>query len=432
MDLYYMAFSFNNNKKTFNVEFKPSNSGDYISKKKAELLYKTNYYNKINGTLNSQENLLEFKKAENIRDVETINPSLPAIYSYDILSGNHSTENLSNINVIKSVLDSSNCSVCVPSNITANLNQPIYYNYNLDPCNSLFSQNKCGVNKYCVYRNIVKPVILSSQNMQNCVYTNCKGYSSDASNNTFFSYTGNPNIVLPSAGNGYKYVFTFTNNGSIKFFKDLTLNSILVGGGGGGGGNPISNGNAGGGGGGGGSVIQSSIKIIKYINYNITIGNGGIGGTTGVPGSSGGNTSITYSDYSINAYGGSGGSIGYGGGATAVGGAGGNGGSGGGNGGYGYGYPSLSIYGGDGTTITTIPGITSITYGGGGAGSSYGATGGSGGGGSSWTSSTDLATSGTSNTGGGGGSSRPGLGSNNLYNNYPGANGGSGIVIIYF
>ena len=246
-------------------------------------------------------------------------------------------------------------------------------------------------------------------------------------------------------------IYIFTTNGTLTFSRTGKVKYVLVGGGGGGSGGCTFNENGYyfngfGSGGGGGQVLQGSVTVANLSTITITVGNGGIGT---VPDTSifydinkaidGSNSIISGTFGTLPSNGGSGGTS-LEGGASGGGYAGGlaafdiSGGGGGGASDERPGYDApLNVFtrpggnGSDGTTIT-INSFSSIYGGGGGGGggyipssNSYGTSnGGTGGGGAFFASS---AGSGVTNTGGGGAGGKKNTGT---------ADGGSGIVIIYW
>ena len=230
----------------------------------------------------------------------------------------------------------------------------------------------------------------------------------------------------------------------------LSVDYLVVAGGGGGGGY--------GGGGGGGVLTGTSTAFVRGNSYTVTIGSGGAGG----PGNGGdsGTNSVVAGVVAIGGGGGAGDTIptgkngGSGGGGNRSSGGGGlgtsgqgnNGGSGsssngngGGGGGWGaVGGTSSGLNGGGGGAGSTsaITGTTTYYAGGGGSGANIvvganvAGAGGNGGGGNGGTMNDATIVSnpvaGTANRGGGGGGR--GYGSGGL----PGANGGSGIVVLRY
>ena len=265
-----------------------------------------------------------------------------------------------------------------------------------------------------------------------------------------------------------------TTNGYLEYYSSIdsawhlvtntstapyTVEYLVVAGGGSGGGNYL------GGGGGAGGYVTSSATLTPSTGYGVVIGSGGTAPANGV-GSNGSNSSFL----TTTSIGGGGGGQG----ATTAGSGGSGGGSGangipsnfygsgtagqGNRGGSGYdgtvqftctgGGGGAGAIGGDsGTSSANVTGgnggvglqwLNGTFYAGGGGGSgdqganpSYGGTfgtGGNGGGGNggSWNTST-YPTAGSANTGGGGGG-----GTRVSSNGTPGANGGSGVVIIRY
>jgi hypothetical protein len=295
------------------------------------------------------------------------------------------------------------------------------------------------------------------------------------SNNDHFITLPPPDITYATGGtitqSGGRTFHTFTSDGTFTLLVAVgTVEVMAVGAGGGGGGL------SGGGGGGGNMVVVTG--ALGTGAYTVTVGTGGAGGTASVGGSAGNQSRFTATGINIRALGGGGGSSqgfvagngGCGGGGSAgtesAGGTAGTGvttgmtsviniASGGGS------NPNPSNSGpagsGGGGTASVGLGVSAITpadggdgggatlyygtyYGGGGGGaacptSAYGAPhkgrgGGtapptSGGNGSLGATSTQ-AQAGTANTGGGGGGGEDSTGG------YPGAAGGSGIVIVSY
>jgi len=263
-------------------------------------------------------------------------------------------------------------------------------------------------------------------------YASCNITSNIVSNTStplvpFKITSGSPTVEY---SNGY-YTITFLDNGGITFLVPLTsgdddFNALVVGGGGGGGsgglpGTGFYRGTIGGGGAAGGQVIQNSISVGQYFNYNVTVGQGGPSSTNGSP-----------SSFStINASGGN-----FGNDATST--QPGQGGFGvspqdndGGTGGYsveeGSEYRDHDPTNGHNGIPITINSTTTRYAGGGGGGAysngttSFYSAGGSGGGGNG-----SSPNAGAPNTGGGGG------GNGDPVSPSPGGQGGSGIVIINF
>ena len=173
-----MAYTFNgkaniNINNTGNSTFgnikQPNTTGDYITNKKAKLLFDINSNKKRLGSLLNQTNLFLLKRAQLIKNIG-ICQSLPAFNSANLVSGLHSTENLTGINIITSVNDGSACPIYSGATLYPDLiiAKPIYYNYEVDKCGSLFGNNICGIENYNDYKIINKPVELSSQSLLDC------------------------------------------------------------------------------------------------------------------------------------------------------------------------------------------------------------------------------------------------------------------------
>jgi hypothetical protein len=313
-------------------------------------------------------------------------------------------------------------------------------------------------------------------NVANIIATS--GSNLTISNNDHYITLPPPDITYATGGTitqvGGRTFHTFTSDGTFSLLVAVgTIEVMAIGGGGGGGG-------ASGGGGGAGNMVVVT-GALGVANYTVTIGQGGIGGSDITPGGSGSQSRFTGAGGSINIRG-----LGGGGGATDGVAAGANGGCGGGgsagaasaggtaglgittgmtsvvnvafDGGSnpGAGNPGPAGCGGGGTSSIGVA-VSAITpadggdgggatlyygtyYGGGGGGSAapsgaYGSPGKgrgggtapptSGGNGSLGATSTQAQV-GVANTGGGGGGGEDTLGG------YPGAAGGSGIVIVSY
>jgi hypothetical protein len=239
--------------------------------------------------------------------------------------------------------------------------------------------------------------------------------------NNIFAKTVPTSYTITGTGNtsttisGYNVV-TFINNGTIIFTTPSTIKiGYIIVGGGGSGGQTTDNLIAGGGGGVGGGVNYASFansitNLTSTVTYNITIGSGGVNGN-------GQNSTL---DSLLSA---SGGTIGYNsstiitpGITTSI--------AGGGTTTSGYG-GSGSNTGGTGPSFTVE--IGSYSFSGGGGGGAYSGTGGLPGqpGGGNGGGGFGPATNGQPNTGGGGGGAQRTDGT-------IGADGGSGIVILFF
>ena len=247
----------------------------------------------------------------------------------------------------------------------------------------------------------------------------------------YYQYTTCPAVPDSSAvatitqDADYYYV-KFTASGVLRALKAFTADVLVVGGGGGT--MDATNGGGGTSGGGGGGVATGTFSFSIGTTV-VTIGAGGVkdtGGTSRLGAlltANGG----TYGQRWAGGYYGSGGS----GAPTAHSGAnvgssqtGGSGGAGAGANGIGAGSGGVGANGANG-----IQWLNGSYYGGGGAGAGYnasGGTGGLGGGANGGTNNTAGGYSGTPNTGGGAG------GGNGVTNptSFPGATGGSGVVIL--
>ena len=313
-------------------------------------------------------------------------------------------------------------------------------------------------------------------NVSNIIATS--GSNLTISNTDHFIYLPPPDITYATGGtitqSGGRTFHTFTADGTFSLLVAVGTVEVMAIGGGGGGGSY-----SGGGGGAGNLVVVTSALAVA--NYTVTVGAGGAGGTTGAPGSAGSQSRFSATGINIRALGGGGGAsdgLGIGGGNGGCGGGGAAGTQGtGGTAGLGvitgmtsviniaedggtnpapFANPGPAGCGGGGTSSVGLD-VSAITpadggdggaatlyygnfYGGGGGGSAcpsgaYGSPtkgrGGStapptsGGNGSLGATSTQ-AQPGVANTGGGGG------GGEDTVGGYPGAAGGSGIVIVSY
>ena len=273
-----------------------------------------------------------------------------------------------------------------------------------------------SVNGYGDLNNIFAKLPLGVQGSPTTTNFAVNGYGDL---NTIFApynpyYVANGTYTVSIPPNTFKFVITFTGNGTLQltdtYYKCICL---LVGGGGGGGAGP------GGGGGGGGEIKPATIITrSKTATYTISIGTGSDGAiqqSTAPNAESGTESSIS----TVNA-----GII-----ITAKGGEGGwkDGNFGGQSGGI-----NSGGQGGKGTTSTIVAGVdgtvSSInsSYGGGGGGGSGGGSGGSGPNGGNGGSYKNNGSSAGANTGGGGGGAGAGGG---IPTN--GGSGGSGVAIFY-
>ena len=288
------------------------------------------------------------------------------------------------------------------------------------------------------------------------------GTGNFAQYSTFYLYgvakLGTTPAIVPYATGGdtimtdgtYWY-HTFLSSGTFTPQKSLTCDYLVVAGGGGGAGGLGGGGGAGGlrstvtATGGGGS-LETALSL-GTSTYTVTIGAGGT--STGTYTATNGSNSVfsTITSTGGGASGGYGsngstGGSGGGGGATASGGAGttnqgfsgaagSNKGGGGGGAGVAGSVGVSNIGGAGGNGVSTSISGSSITYAGGGGGGTSGSggsggAGGSGGGGAGGDTNSANAVAGTANRGGGGGG-----GSSGSFDS-PGANGGSGIVVIRY
>jgi hypothetical protein len=220
---------------------------------------------------------------------------------------------------------------------------------------------------------------------------------------------------------------SYSSPGNYQWIVPDGLSSVQVllagGGGGGGGGNSYEDPEYGstvnaGGGGGGGEVKQLTYNVTPGQTIYITVGAGGTAGPAGSNGSGGTITTINGGITGlVTANGGLAGT------SAGVGGNSGSGGLGSASGGGGGASNATSVVGGLGVDANVVERIYSV--GGGGGGGRTNAAGGTGfnGGGTGGSSNTILATPGTPGSGGGGGGGGT--------QSYPGAQGGSGRVVIY-
>ena len=85
-------------------------AGDYITNKKAKLLFDINNNKKKHNVLSTQTDLLLLKQAQLLKNINFC-PSLPSLDNTNLVSGLYSIENLNNVNIITSINDTSNCPI---------------------------------------------------------------------------------------------------------------------------------------------------------------------------------------------------------------------------------------------------------------------------------------------------------------------------------
>ena len=147
-------------------------ASDYITNKKAKLLYSSNYQKKRIGYLQNQTNLLLFRRAQLIRDVETC-AKLPTFDTSNLISGLYSTEVLDQVNVVTNVTADASNNVSCPTYSGSLIDPdllvlPFYYTYDIDKCGYLFGTNVCGIENYNHFKIINKPPVLSNQAFTKC------------------------------------------------------------------------------------------------------------------------------------------------------------------------------------------------------------------------------------------------------------------------
>jgi hypothetical protein len=174
---------YNSGKPSFGNTFDTDDSGNYTRNKKAKLLYRHNYNGfHFGGVLGSQNNYLLFQRAKTIRNETCAScPNLTSFNTSDLVAGLYTNEKLGGtINGVKwgvNVVDPSNNNPCnnvtyVPTQITLGSN-PFYWNYNIDPCGSLFGNAPCGYDNYEDYRVISKPVVTTAASLKDCCVPVC-------------------------------------------------------------------------------------------------------------------------------------------------------------------------------------------------------------------------------------------------------------------
>ena len=147
-------------------------ASDYITNKKAKLLYSSNFQKKRVGGLQNQNNLFLLRRAQLIRDIDVCN-ALPAFDTTNLVSGLYSTEDLSGVNVVTNVTADASNNVFCPTYSGSLIDptlllSPFYYTYNIDKCGSLFGNNICGIENYSHFKRYNKPEILSEQSLTKC------------------------------------------------------------------------------------------------------------------------------------------------------------------------------------------------------------------------------------------------------------------------
>jgi hypothetical protein len=174
---------YNSAKPSFGNTFNTDDSGNYTRNKKAKLLYRHNFNGfNFGGVLGSQNNYLLFQRGKTIRN-ETCShcPDLTSFNTSDLVAGLYTNEKLGGtIGGVKwgvNVVDPSNnypCNNVAYTPILINLgSNPFYWNYNIDPCGSLFGNAPCGYNNYKDYRVISKPVVTTAASLKDCCVPVC-------------------------------------------------------------------------------------------------------------------------------------------------------------------------------------------------------------------------------------------------------------------
>jgi hypothetical protein len=159
---YNLSRSFQNSgTPTFGNAVESNYASDYLTNKKAKLLYPYNYNRlRATGRLGNQPNYLLFEKAKMIRNSETCKSLVP-FNNANLVSGLYTTEKLgfgladpsNNVNVITGTSYNTNsCNKFIPTAIS--LTTPFYYNYNIDSCGLLFGKTPCGLKNYNMFRVI--------------------------------------------------------------------------------------------------------------------------------------------------------------------------------------------------------------------------------------------------------------------------------------
>lgn len=147
-------------------------SSDYTEDMKARILYSASRC-----ALNSQNNFRLYNKAKRIKINEMDN-----IIRYDttlISSASFQNEQLTGVNVIKTVDSLVPCNLYDPTPIDTTITVPFYYKYQIDPCNSLFGNKLCEKNNYKYYIQIKKPSLGTNANSLNY----CESIPFNACNN---------------------------------------------------------------------------------------------------------------------------------------------------------------------------------------------------------------------------------------------------------
>ena len=202
-------------------------AGDYITNKKAKLLFDINNNKKKHNVLSTQTDLLLLKQAQLLKNINFC-PSLPSLDNTNLVSGLYSIENLNNVNIITSINDTSNCPVYngTTFNPALIIAKPIYYNYEVDKCGSLFGNNICGIENYNDYKIINKPVELSSQSLLDC-YPNITDLYNDenigSSTSTLSNSRFSTNINTPSTTTN-----TLTTTPSLTTTNTLTTTNLTT------------------------------------------------------------------------------------------------------------------------------------------------------------------------------------------------------------
>ena len=380
-------------KNTFGVLKEPQDAGQYILNKTASTSFCAPNVCVPSRTITSQSSRLILRRANKIYFSRCQDPYNTANLNINLVT----KLNLRDVSVIQQ-----NDPYAVPTYL--DVTSIPYLDYTIDPSGSLFGNTICGTNNF---QNYLRPNIQLP----------------------FYIINGN---YETTSSDTYNTIITFYSDSTIRFFKSISVNYVVVGGGGGGRSGQVGSlGGGGGSGGGGGGVIENSSSFIG--SYTITVGAGGTGASSSTPGTSGengANSSIIGNSTSIIVIGGQGGQDNTGGTSGTAGSIGGTwsipaylGG-----GGAGSGYTSVNKYNGSVNISTTNYGTT-FGAGGGGGGDYGGGTGGNTNAGTGGYTGYIPAENGVANTGGGGGG---GGGAYTAIYNAGGGNGGSGVVILLF
>ena len=267
-------------KNTFGVLKEPQDAGQYILNKTASTSFCAPNVCVPSRTITSQSSRLILRRANKIYFSRCQDPYNTANLNINLVT----KLNLRDVSVIQQ-----NDPYAVPTYL--DVTSIPYLDYTIDPSGSLFGNTICGTNNF---QNYLRPNIQLP----------------------FYIINGN---YETTSSDTYNTIITFYSDSTIRFFKSVSVNYVVVGGGGGGGSGYVGAAGGGGSGGGGGGIIENSALFENL--YTINVGIGGPGASSVNPGTSGKNgadSSIIGNSTSFVVIGGHGGQSNYTGGISGT------------------------------------------------------------------------------------------------------------------